>query len=78
VILKKEVSPEKITTFLNSLNLFGLGFSWGGYKSLVSAGKVKRDCFCEYEDRVIIRISAGLEDKEDLKNDLENALKKIS
>jgi len=77
-IFKEEICFDKISKFLNSLKLFGLGFSWGGYKSLASAGKVRRDLSSEYKDKIIIRISTGLEDRKDLKNDLKNSIKKIT
>lgn len=77
-IFKEEICFDKISKFLNSLKLFGLGFSWGGYKSLASAGKVRRNLSSEYKDKIIIRISTGLEDRKDLKNDLKNSIKKIT
>ncbi len=72
----KPCSEEKVIEFLNAFKLFGLGFSYGGYESLIvncdpqlSYRKSDRKKF----DGPIIRISVGLEDVDDLKADLENA-----
>lgn len=74
-ILKKEITREKTDAFVNSLKLFGKGFSWGGYKSLISSGEVHRDVDEKFNGKNIIRISTGLEDIDDLKKDLEEAFK---
>lgn len=67
---------EKAHAFLNALKLFGLGYSWGGYESLA--------LHVYLEDRTIsrkdyggplIRLQIGLEDVEDLKADIAEALK---
>jgi cystathionine beta-lyase len=71
---KKEYSESEIGTFVDALRLFSLGFSWGGYKSLVTAAKIKRKTPCRYENRCIVRLNIGLEACEDLLNDLEHAL----
>jgi cystathionine beta-lyase len=65
----------KAHAFLDALEIFGLGYSWGGYESLavhvflgdrtVTGG--------DYEGPVM-RLQIGLEDVEDLKADLERAL----
>jgi cystathionine beta-lyase len=78
IIFKDRVTQDKINTFINSLKLFGIGFSWGGYKSLVSVGKVYRENTENLNGKTVIRISAGLEDIQDLKKDLESGLKKIT
>ena len=60
--------------FINNLNLFGIGASWGGYESLVSYSDIKNiRSFNYYENKVIIRLAIGLEDPKDLIDDLSNA-----
>ena len=76
-IFKPEITKEQTAQFIDSLELFGKGFSWGGYKSLISCGIVKRDSESEFNGKNIIRVSAGLEDLQDLKNDISRALKII-
>lgn len=64
--------------FINSLRLFRIGVSWGGFESLVFPTAVER----EYREELglgpgFVRISVGLEDPDDLLNDLDTALKAI-
>lgn len=72
--LKEDYPPAKMAAFINSLELFGLGYSWGGYKSLLTAGKYPRRHPSRYAGRTIVRLSIGLEDPEDLRRDLERGL----
>tara|TARA_R110002072_G_scaffold134172_2_gene274836 strand:+ start:958 stop:2100 length:1143 start_codon:yes stop_codon:yes gene_type:complete len=60
--------------FLDALDLFGLGFSWGGYESLAihCDPQLKRTA-TDRHDGALIRLAIGLEDPEDLMADLEKA-----
>ncbi|RXF00366.1 cystathionine beta-lyase [Pseudoalteromonas sp. PS5] len=76
-IVMKEGSQKAINRFLDALSHFKMGFSWGGYESLVTANKTM-----EYLRSAtgwtlgpVIRLHIGLEDVEDLIEDLEHALK---
>lgn len=73
-IFKDEPTSEQLAHFINSLKLFGIGYSWGGYKSLVTAGKYKRINGSEFEGKTIVRLNIGLEETEDLLHDLNDAL----
>jgi cystathionine beta-lyase len=56
------------------LKRFGIGYSWGGYESLVvPADPVRTATRAEYEGP-IIRLHIGLEDPEDLIDDLSAGL----
>jgi cystathionine beta-lyase len=67
------LTDTKLRTFLDALELFGMGYSWGGYESLVVP--------CDLRDRTIkptnagpmLRLHIGLEDVADLTADLESA-----
>lgn len=72
--LRHEYAPEDLGAFLDSLGLFGMGFSWGGYKSLITAGMPARNLAGRYHGRTIIRLHIGLEDPEDLMEDLRHGL----
>ncbi|MDB5494751.1 MAG: cystathionine beta-lyase [Phenylobacterium sp.] len=69
--------PEAaVEAFLDALELFGLGFSWGGFESLaihcdpqLKTRKFKRDY-----GGPLIRLHIGLEDPQDLMADLRAAL----
>jgi cysteine-S-conjugate beta-lyase len=72
-VILKPVSEEKVHAMLNTLALFGIGYSWGGYTSLV----VPFDCrsyrtASDWNPQgPCLRFYIGLEDVEDLKEDLE-------
>ena len=78
-VVLKPTSEAAVAAFLDSLELFGLGYSWGGYESLA----VPFDC-TNYRTATrwapggpTIRFSAGLEDMEDLKADLDRAFARL-
>lgn len=65
--------------FIDTLALFGIGYSWGGYESLVipfDPAPIRSESpwppeSWQSEDRLGIRLSIGLEDPQDLITDLE-------
>ena len=59
---------------MNSLELFGIGYSWGAFKSLITVGKYKRSHQSTYPDKTIVRLNIGLQDTADLINELEKGL----
>lgn len=73
--LKEEYSEEKVSLFLDQLQLFGIGFSWGGFKSLVTIGEYERPFTPRTAGKKVIRLHVGLEEVDALKNDLEEGLK---
>ncbi len=75
----KGYSESQIAKAVDSLHHFGLGYSWGGYESLVTAYQpCKLRTATKWDDSTwIIRLHIGLEHVEDLKTDLEQALKKL-
>jgi cystathionine beta-lyase len=73
----KPVAHEKFAAFMDSLQLFGIGFSWGGYESLIVPSKVSRTAVPFETAGRLIRIHAGLENATDLIADLDRALVKL-
>ncbi len=71
-VFKQEYTQKKLAEFVNSLQLFGIGYSWGGFKSLITAGKYNRTQESEYTGRTVVRLNIGLEEPEDLMKDLES------
>jgi cystathionine beta-lyase/cystathionine gamma-synthase len=70
-----------IPTLCDSLSLFRLGVSWGGYESLVMPASVSINQAGEYSSAVdfgvsprLIRLFVGLEDPEELWSDLSKAI----
>lgn len=59
--------------FIDALTLFGLGFSWGGYESLVVPAQPPRTAVPWQGDGPLVRLSIGLEDPADLIADLAAA-----
>jgi len=76
-VLKPEHDEAAVARFVDSLELFGIGYSWGGFKSLVTAGKFAQSEISRYHGRWMIRLNVGLEDVEDLKSDVQQALAKL-
>jgi cystathionine beta-lyase len=71
-----EGSGTKIAhAFLDALEIFGLGYSWGGYESLaVSVFTGDRTVAAGPYGGPLVRLQIGLEDVEDLKADLSRGL----
>jgi cystathionine beta-lyase len=77
-ILKKDPSREELSRFLDPMEVFAIGLSWGGFQSLIKAATVTdRALPFRYRDRTIFRLSIGLEDVGSLKNDLGEALDRV-
>ena len=71
---------NSIYKFVNSLKLFGIGQSWGGFESLVLyQSHVIQRVYKKYvsPNLHIVRFHIGLEDPKDLIEDLGRAIKKI-
>jgi len=72
-------SKTSVYKFINSLELFGIGYSWGGFESLVVYNDPvemgDRRFFKLEKNQHLIRIHIGLEDPNDLINDLKRSLK---
>lgn len=68
---KEKIKP-KAHAFLDALQLFGLGWSWGGYESLaVLVNLEDRKIRKGPADGAVIRLQIGLENVEDITADLE-------
>ena len=63
--------------FIDSLRLFGIGFSWGGYESLAMPADPHRTV-SKPPAANLVRLHIGLEDPDDLIADLEQALAAVS
>ncbi len=72
--LHKGTSKEQVLSFVNSLKLFKIGYSWGGVTSLAVAYDFTHYKFRPTYQHRIVRLSIGLEATEDLIADLECAM----
>ena len=72
-IVLKPVARDKVAAMLDGLSLFGMGYSWGGFESLVLPfnPNAYRTATTWRAEGPALRLHVGLEDVEDLKADLE-------
>ena len=72
----KDACDQAVDAFLDRLELFGLGFSWGGFESLaISSGdQLARRRFPPKLAGPLVRLSIGLEEPADLIADLRRGL----
>jgi cystathionine beta-lyase len=74
----KSKTKSSVYKFINSLELFGIGYSWGGFESLAVYQDIQRE-FHKYKDKNlhIVRLHIGLEDPKDLITDIKKSLRYI-
>lgn len=68
----RDASSEQRAAFVNALELFGIGFSWGGYESLAMPVDPHRT-IGKPPAPALVRLHIGLEDPDDLITDLASA-----
>ncbi len=77
----KSKSKNSVVKFVNSLKLFGHGYSWGGFESLALHQNVREQGLRSYlklaDNEYIVRLHIGLEDPDDLIADIKQALKHL-
>ena len=76
-VFKNYISVAQAETFINSLEVFRIGMSWGGVHSLAV---IYPDLLRPNKDfgGVIVRLNIGLEQTDDLISDLSQALQKTT
>ena len=77
----KSKNKKSVIKFVNSLKLFGYGYSWGGFESLALYQDVREQGNRKFlnlkKDEHLVRLHIGLEDPKDLIKDLKRSLKFI-
>lgn len=76
-VILKSVSPQALAAMIDGLQHFGIGYSWGGYESLVIPAEFVRTARPFKAEGPMIRIHAGLEDAGDLLADLEAGFERM-
>ena len=84
-IVVKSKKRSSVVKFVNSLELFGIGYSWGGFESLALLQELRDDTkyiktrqyFRFGKDEHIVRLHIGLEDPNDLIQDLKKSLRHV-
>ncbi len=76
VAFQPQFSPAAVVRMIDSLQLFGIGASWGGYESLVlpTTGTIRRSEGTGIFEGPMARFHIGLENVDDLIEDLEQGL----
>ncbi len=77
----KSKNKNSVIKFVNSLKLFGYGYSWGGFESLAlyqdKREQGNRKFLSLSKDEHLVRLHIGLEDPKDLIRDLKKSIKYI-
>ena len=69
--------PEtQLAAMLDNMTLFGMGYSWGGYESLIVPAEITRTATDHDDARQLLRLNIGLEHVDDLKDDLYQCFKR--
>ncbi len=78
-VILKPVAKTALAALLDGLELFGMGYSWGGYESLVIPFDCRayRTATTWNPEGPALRFSVGLEDIEDLKADLDQGFTRM-
>jgi cystathionine beta-lyase len=76
VVFQPSFTPESTHAFVEALELFGIGASWGGFESLAlpTTGFLVRTAGSGVFGGPLVRLHIGLEEVDDLLADLEHGL----
>jgi cystathionine beta-lyase len=72
-LFSDDVAPEEVVAFLNALDIFKIGLSWGGVTSLAVVYPDLDRPGKDFGGR-LVRLNIGLENPDDLISDLEQAI----
>lgn len=79
-VVLKTTTPDRVKAMLESLQLFAMGWSWGGYESLITPSdrQIVRTARKWVAEGPVLRLSIGLEHPDDLIADLEQGLSRLA
>lgn len=80
VVLKPVASADRLKAMLEGYSLFSMGFSWGGYESLIVPcdGNLTRTASPWRAEGPLLRLSIGLEHVDDLIEDLSAGFARLA
>lgn len=81
VIFDNKYKLSDIRNFCDALSIFKLGFSWGGPVSLAmlyNLNDMRALTYTHLQQGLLVRFCIGLEDPDDLIQDIQNALEKMN
>ncbi|MCG8507797.1 MAG: cystathionine beta-lyase [Rhodospirillales bacterium] len=79
-VVLKPASKQAVSAMLDGLEVFSMGYSWGGYESLIiptNPGKIRTATAWDHSGPSL-RIHTGLEDVEDLIADLDAGFERLN
>ena len=78
-VVLKSVPQAAFAAFIDGLELYGMGASWGGFESLILPAHIEtvRTATRWTAAGPTVRIHAGLEDPDDLIKDLERGFERL-
>jgi cystathionine beta-lyase len=65
-------SEAQLAAMLDNMRLFAMGYSWGGFESLILPCEIKRTASPFETNGQMLRLNIGLEHVDDLKDDLRD------
>ena len=79
IVLQKDISETALAAMVDHMELFGMGASWGGFESLILPSHPERmRSATPWTEGPVVRLHAGLEDLEDLIDDLEKGFERMA
>ena len=78
VLFDARYTEEQTDRFVDALNFFGLGYSWGGPNSLVMPYRIQGMRRRWADEGILVRFNIGLESPDDLIADLAQALTSLA
>ncbi|MGY5955393.1 cystathionine beta-lyase [Kosakonia sp. BK9b] len=81
-VLNKRLSHDELSAYLDHFSLFSMAYSWGGYESLILANQpeqlaaIRPDGGVDF-DGTLVRVHIGLENVDDLIEDLAAGFQRI-
>jgi cysteine-S-conjugate beta-lyase len=76
-IVLKPTSQESVAAMLDDMELFSMGFSWGGFESLIVPFKPHRSATTWEAKGPALRLHIGMEHPDDLMRDLEAGFERL-
>jgi cysteine-S-conjugate beta-lyase len=77
-VVLKPTSQASVAAMLDGLELFAMGFSWGGFESLVVPFKPHRTATTWEAKGPALRLHIGMEHPDDLMRDLDEGFKRLA
>ena len=79
IVLNQKYEDQDLEKFFDQMQIFSMGYSWGGFESLATPVRIQKDRKSALEKlrNTIVRVHIGLEDPEDLISDLNSAFKRL-